>query len=434
MELPKFRYVEDVIKYLQKMKSDLRESNQVLNQQVKLLAKLARPTEFTIKALSTKTVLATLDQKAKTDRPLSAALETFKISSPGGSDKKKLQNLKRKIDPNAEKVIVPNLKKLKDQYSILADLHQKWQALESIETQMGMQFADSSQTEKARNEIAFIKQAIQQQMQTAFSFLNEVASAHVPKQFKQYVDALAAEVSEHVVHSDAHSFLYINVSPKGSITFTNYLMIQEAMNADGEVAKTLYITVQWVMGSADEDASVKVYLTHDFELPEQLQNSGSGIEVTNVQQAVKAIANLLDLENFSSSLGVIPLALQLKVDPSAIKRSDFSYRDYLDSVTVSDTGLVFKTRKNAGVNKESAIKMAAQLNQEIKEMLQSKKNAKMRAKIEKAGEQYVISFSLDSTAGGITLNLYDIEFMRDKFKLTDNQLRKIALIMQGKVK
>jgi len=426
MELPKFRYVEDIIKYLGKMKTDLRESAQVLNQQVKLLAKLQRPTDFTKKALSAKSVLAALDSKVK----VQSALEVFKITPD--ANKKSLSRLKRKIDPQAEKVIVPNLKKLKAQYQILDDLHQKWQALESIETQMGMQFADSSQTEKARNEIQFIKNAIKAQMQEAFAFLNSVANAHVPKQFQQYVDALATEVSEHVIHSDNHSFLYINISPKGSIVFTNYLMLQNAMNADGEVANTLYVAVQWVMGSVDEDASVKVYLSHDYELPERLQTSGAGIEVSNVQQAVRAIANLLDLENFSSSLGVIPLALQLKVDPNVLKKDLFSYRDYIESVAVTDDAIRFKLRKNAGVNKESALKVAQQLHLELKELLQKQKGAKIRAKVTKEGPQYVVTFTIHGTQGGLQLNLYDIEFMRDKFGLTDQQLRKIAFILQGK--
>lgn len=416
-DIPKFRYLDEAIRMVDKMDEELNETQQIINQQQKVLSYLKRPKDEVKAALNKKSV--------------TAALEIFKITRDP-ADAKRMRTLRKTADPKLTKVVVPSVSKLKSQYKILEDLYSKFQTLESLETQIGMQFKDARDLQRAIRNIRLVKNKVQKQMKEVFSYLNDVANAHVPKAFQEYTEAIVNEIQEHVPYLKAEQFRYVTTSSEGSLVFTEYIVIIDAVNDEGETTPHLYISIQWVVGSDNEPSSVRVFLNHDFELPNELLTT-HGPEVGNVAEAVRAIANLLDMEDFSSSLGVIPLALQLKMDPKLLTKDLFSYREYIDKVgtDAENNALVFALRKNAGVDKDSARKIAHQLFVEIRGILKKAKNTKITSTIEQKNGQFFIIFKIKGKAVGNEMTTYDLEFMRDKFNLNDTQLRKIANIMKG---
>lgn len=417
-DLPKFRYVADVDKFVSEMADEVRDLGQLVRKQQKVLSFLKSPQAW---------VAASMKVQA-------ADFEEFIIAPPSAAEQRKRKNaLKKTIDKKLDRVVVPQISKLKNQYGLAQDLYQKYQTLESVEAQLDMQFADARDLERSKGGITKLKQEIQRQLSEVLAFLNEVAHAHVPKSFQDYVDAITKEVEAHVHFEDSKTFLYVNVSEGGSLVFTSYIMLINALNEDGEAAPALYIAIQWVQGNYEksgEEASVKIYLDHEFDLPAKLQKRSDGHDVDSVGDAVKTLADMLEVENFSSSLGVIPLTIQLKMDPSELTKDSFSYRDYIQKVGVDpDTHtLRFTFRKVAGVDQKSVGQMALKLYTEVKEVIRKSRGTKIRMKPGKEGGQYYIDFVVTTVGQGADLNSYDLEFLRERFNLNDTQVRKIGRI------
>lgn len=394
MNIPTFRYLEDAIKLIKQIQDETNELSVVNKSKIKM----------------------------------QATTEEFQVRGP----KKKFRPLTM-VTPEREKIAIPGgVKNLKQQYKVLEDLNDKYQTLDAISTQIQMQFHDNRDLKKAQGELERAKGKLEKEMRDIFTFLNNIAQAHVPTAFQTYVDAVNSELSEHVAFESSQQFLYINTSDEGSLVFTNYTILHNAANEDGELA-TLYIAIQWDMGVGTNDSSIKVYLDHDFELPARLAKSNAGTEVNNVQQAVRALSNLLEAENFSSSLGVIPLSLQLKIKPDMLKSDLFSYRDYISKIVMDDSAstMTFQLKKGAGVDQESARKVAQQLFLELKAITKKRQGAKLRTKIYRDQGVWNIQFSIQGIAQGMELDVYDLEFLRDRFSLNDAQLRRIAQIIKG---
>lgn len=405
IDVPKFRYLDDIKRYLDDLEKDVDESGKLIQQQQKLLSKVLH--------LDTSATLAAL---------------VFDVTpSDRKNQLKTLRQMRTKIDPELTKVIVPNMKKLQSQYALAEDLYAKHKAVESVETTLSLSFPNRQGPEYQATvtQIKKMKAKIAEQLKICLGFLNEVAAQHVPKQFVKYTTLIADLVNDHVIFKESQSFLYVSVDDDGNLVFTNYLMLQDVANDEGDVAPHLYVSVQWIL--ADEPV-ITVDLNHEYEVPNKL--IGSGEEVGSVGEAVKAISEMLELENFSSALGVVPLALQLKVDPTSLNPNMFAYRDFIDEVKVDEKTISFRLRKEAD-SPETVTEIAAQLYKELKALMKAK-GVRLTMRETKDGKTHVITFTIVKVAEGGEFNDYDMEFLRDKFGLTNQALRKIVnIINQG---
>lgn len=404
IEIPKFRYLDDIQRFLTKMAKEVEETGKLVLQQQKLLASTMR----------------------KVDTSCIQASMVFNVTPSDRKDQlKTIRKMKTKIDPGFTKVVIPNMKKLESQYNLAEDLYAKHKAVESVETTLSLSFPNRRGPEYDATvaQLNTMKAKIADQLKICLQFLNDVATQHVPKQFTQYTQLIADMVNEHVIFKESQSFLYVSVH-EGVLLFTNYLLLLDAINDEGEITPHLYISVQWMLGP---EPSVSVDLNHEYEVPNKL--IGSGEDVDSVGAAVKAINDMLDIESFSSALGVVPLALQLKVDPAALNPNMFVYRDFISKVIVDERTISFKLRKEAD-SPETVAVIAAQLYKELKGLLKSK-GVRLTMRQDKVAGVHVITFTIVKIAEGGEFNATDLEFLRDKFGLTNQALRKIAQIVNN---
>lgn len=400
IELPKFRYLDDVNRFLDNMAEEVNELDSLINVQQKQLAYLSKPKD-TVKAALIK-----------------AATFEFTIEPDAGAKK---SHLKRKIDPELTKIVVPNVKKLQTQYGLSEDLYEKHRLLESVETQISMQFPDrrGEAYEAAISSIRKLKAKVAEQLKTVLGFLNEVAAEHVPRTFKRYMEAIVTEVQEHVTFESNQVFLYVSATPEGELVFTYYLMLQNAMNDEGQITPHLYISVQWIVGT-----SVHVQINHEYELPNALMKD-PGSEVGSVGEAVKAISHLLDLEDFATSLGTVPLATQLKMDPSKITEGMFTYRSFIKKVSIDADKLVFTLLP--GITEDQIDEIKYPLYQEVRELFRRSRSAKLRMKV----SNKAIEFQIINVAERGEVQFSDAEFLKDRFGISDQQLRKVVQVLNN---
>lgn len=404
VNLPNLRYVDDYLRLLKEMDSDVDDIGQLLDKQAKLLT-------------------STLIVKAQ---PVKAAV-IFDVTPTRREDQnKEARKLRTRIDPSIENVQVPNLKKLQSHYALAEELYERHRSIESMEAQLEMQFP--TRRGEAYNETLQAMQRLRAKiaghLKTALDFLSTVADKHVPQQFVKYNAAVAALVEEHCIYKSANSFMYVSVDDEGYLLFTNYLMLTKVVNDEGDVAPHLYISIQWHLNT---EPSIRIDLNHEYELPNKL--IGSGEAIGSVGEAARALKDMLTLESFSSALGVVPLALQLKVSPEKLSSEMFSYRDVIDKVIVDTNSISFKLRKEVNTDAFED-EVAYRLWKELKALTKSR-DVKVTYERDTINGIRVLTFKIVTIAKGGSLNTTDIEFLRDRFGLSNGSLNKIARIING---
>lgn len=401
--IPKFRYLEDAVRYVGSIDKELDEYGQLISKQHALLAYLYKPKSWVTESLNRVTAALTIS------------------SSVEGSDDYTA------FDSKLDK-IVPSIRQLQKQYGLVEDMYRKYRSLESIEIQINMAFADGRDLQKALGEIYRVKNKVVEQMRKILTYLNDVAKAHVPSNFQNYMEVIRGEVEEHVLFKDSSLFLYVNVTDTGNLAFTYYLMLEDVVNQEGEVSPHLYIAVQLVLDiNGREEPCVNVYLDYDFELPNQLLNDGMGMSVDSAQSAIQALSTMLETESFKSSLGVLPLTVNKN---SEFLASDlFNYRDYINKVAVDGSTMIFILKK-LEASKDVVKTIAYKLSQEVKELIRRSKNTRLAMDIEKVEDTYSIVFRIIGNSEG-EFSTYDAEFLKYRFGLTDTQLRRVVNILNA---
>src|ERR1700682_1814434 len=265
LELPKFRYVDDVSRFLTSLATEIRSTAKLATVYQKELAYLKRPKDWVQAGL----VQAASVQQIKGGRGV--------------------------LEPKLMKVVVPNVHKLQQQYALSEELYQKYRTLESVETQIALQFPDRGGSAYTRMSecLKDLKLSAASTLKGILSFLNEVAEQHVPQMFLKFTKTVWQEVQKQVTCEHAKSFLYVSTNAESQLVFTNYLMLINAVNDNQGVIPHLYIAIQWVVGS-----TVTVQINPEYELPFNLFKSGT--PVTSVSNAVRTISDILATEDFST--------------------------------------------------------------------------------------------------------------------------------------
>lgn len=400
--IPNFRYMSDAEKFIKEMSKEVDESRQLLKKQQQMIGA----------SLSALRVVAT------------GPIEFFDLSPSSSKDQRKTINrMKHRIDPELTKIVVPNMKKLQSQYGMAEDFYEKLKSLEQAETQVQMSFSTRKGPEydALMRQFSVLKEKVQAALRDCLQFLADVAAKHVPDTFQKYVDMVAELVNEHVIFRESQVFMYVSVDPQGDLVFTAYIMLQDVANDEGQVAPHLYVSIQWVLA---KEPTVSIDLNHEYEVPNKLL--GQGEIVGSVGEAVKAISTLLDMENYSSALGVVPLAIQMNVDPTTLHVSQFKYADVISRMEVGERSISFTLRKEVKSN-EAITEISAQIYKELKAQMKPK-GVRLTMKVEST-KPPTITFNIVKVADAGEFNEYDFEYLRDRFGLNQTQLRKISNII-----
>ncbi len=241
LEVPPFRYVNDVQRYLDQLRHRLADLTSVVKVQQEQLAKLKVPT------------------------PVRASLAEI------------------------NKKVAPGIRKLEKQYGLIQDLHELYRALDSVDSQFHLQFDERQGQiyEGVESSLKGLKADIEAQMRLVFDFLREVADKHVPSKFRTFMNSVSSAIEHQVPEARIKkTFLYASTCPKGSLVFTFYLYLVGESEEDH-----IYVSVQWVVGQL-----TYVQVNHEFATPDELYEAGPGTEADTANEAVKMALQLLNGE------------------------------------------------------------------------------------------------------------------------------------------
>jgi hypothetical protein len=394
----KFRSIEEIRKKIKEMMDQQRLDTQLVDKTEKALAKTAKASSLT-------------------------AGQTFKILDISGDGKPTKRRKTLNVDFPVVKV--PNMKELTHSYQLAERLSEQYKYVLSLENEVRLNFSNVKRhnaVEDTVGSIQKLKAALEKDLKRLFASLNEVAHGHAPKEYLKFVQALATEIEEnrHIECDGGKTMTYAAMGTdedgKPALVFAGYIILTNAVSDDGKIAPSLYIIIKWTVGG-----DVEIFVEHEFVAPSLLHG---GTTVENLREATKAVSDQLSLEGFSSQIGNLPVSMQIRQPQSGLSPDLFTSAEFIDSVTAESDELIFTIKKN-GIPKINDI--AAALFMEVKAMLKKKRSTKVRMR--PSGNKVVFTFTGLDSSGGI--HPYDLDFLSDKYKLSDSQLRKIANIING---
>lgn len=363
----------------------------------------------------------------KTTRALAKVVKaatTFKVMDISG-DAPATKRRKKTLNVDFPVVKVPNIKELTHSYQLAERLSEQYKYVMNLENEIKINFSNvnrHSAIEDALGSVQKLKSALEKDLKRLFASLNQVAHGHAPKEYLNFVQELATEIQDnkHIECDSGKTMTYAAIAKdddgKQVLVFAGYIMLVNAVSDEGKIAPTLYIVIKWTVGG-----DVEIFVDHEFIAPSLLHG---GIVVENIREAAKAVSDQLSLEGFSSQIGNLPVSMQIRQPASGLSPNLFSAAPYIDSITVDQDKLVFKVKSSA-TKVIDEIKL--QLFMEVKAMLRAKRSTKVRMQVQ--GQNIVFTFSGLDHSGGV--HPHDIEFLKDKYKLNDNQLRKISNVING---
>jgi hypothetical protein len=377
----KFRSLKEVERYLEKMRQQIRDDMQLAEEQTKKLQAMSR-------------------------RALKAT--EFKILDISGGPGYKVK--KKTIGVNFPVVKVPNKEVLTKNYTLAEKLTEQFKELEAQENTVKMTFRGNPAADRLLGEFAKLKSDLEKQMRTLFQELSNVAKGHAPKEYKDFVQELANELNEnqYIECDEITNFTYVSVDKEGNLVFAGYIVMNNAISDEGEEIPHLYVTLKWTVGG-----NVEVFVEHDFVQPGLLTG---GVTIGSVQEAAKAITRQLAMEGFSSQIGNLPVSMQVRMPEN---KEAFTAAPFVNSISSEGDKLIFSL-KPEGVKNLEQIK--GQLFLEVKGMLKKKRSTGIRMRV--IDNDVIFTFTNLDQSGGVTP--HDLEFLEDKYRLTQQQLRKIA--------
>ena len=386
-----FRSLEEVKKYLAEQLQQFRDDKQMVDKSMHQLARIS----------------------------VKAALPGVKImdfSGDGGVKK----GTKRTLNVNFPVVKVPDAEQLQKSYKMAERMSEQYKALLLNENNLKMNFknATNKNFEAMMGSFTKLKTDMEETMRKLFSMLHEVAQKHAPKEYLTFVETIAKELesNDHVECESLDTLTYVALDKEGKLIFAGYIILKNAVSDEGRIAPHIYITIKWTVGG-----DVEIFVEHEFIAPTLLD---SGIVVSNLHQAGKAITHQLTLEGFSSQIGSLPVALQMKEPVGGLRREAFSAAPYIQGIHAEKHELCFVLKD---VNKTQRDEIKSQLFQEVRALLNKKRGTKIRMRDE--GPNVIFTFADIDHSDGITPN--DLEFLADRYHLTDTQLRKIVNNING---
>jgi hypothetical protein len=394
----KFRSIEEIRKRIKEMMDQQRLDTQLVDKTEKALAKTAKASSLT-------------------------AGQTFKILDISGDGKPTKRRKTLNVDFPVVKV--PNIKELTHSYQLAERLSEQYKYVLNLENEVRLNFSNVKRhnaVEDTVGSIQKLKAALEKDLKRLFASLNEVAHGHAPQEYLKFVQALATEIEEnrHIECDGGKTMTYAAMGSdedgKPALVFAGYIILTNAVSDDGKIAPSLYITIKWTVGG-----DVEIFVDHEFVAPSLLRG---GTTVENLREATKAVSDQLSLEGFSSQIGNLPVSMQIRHPESGLSPDLFTSSEFIDSVTAEQDELIFTIKKN-GIPKLTDL--AAALFMEVKAMLKKKRSTKVRMR--SSGDKVVFTFTGLDSSGGI--HPYDLDFLADRYKLGDAQLRKIANIING---
>jgi len=323
------------------------------------------------------------------------------------------------ISDKSETVEIPNRKSLEKNLSVVRELWETREALDAMEAKIRTAFSSMEQgsPDRALREVALLKKQIDKSLSDAFVFIGTLARDHMPQQLETFVEQIKRVLEKSVAYEDSTVYSYVH-TVNGDLVFSQYVQLKHVTDEDGQLFQNMYVVLSY-RASVTTEAGLYITVLSDFVPPSARLLTR---KVDSVKKAVQSLNMLFSLDNFTNSIGSIPLNLMLK--ERNITKELFEYQQYVKSIEVQEEQIVF-TLKPEIQDRDLAHKISTQVFHELKAVVSSK-NARLRMTVKKGKVCYYLLFFFVNPSNLPLVMRDDLNFLQDRFRLNDQAMDRIV--------
>lgn len=327
----------------------------------------------------------------------------------------KIKNSPAVDQSNSDHIKIASMDKLRKNYKVLRELFSTKTELDAMELKLRTAFGDKS-PQKAIDEISKLKKDVSEGITNAFSFLSDLAKAHLPSVLDNFSKGLSSALAKSLLYKDGRTFTYA-FEDNGDLCFTVYHNLTEVEDDRGRIFPELFLTATYRSGNSPQ---MYVGIQHHFTPP---SSDLMMKKVKSLKDALVSYNHLMELDEISNTLGNLPVEVLLK--PGSVVRNMFSYKEHVKSIETNEHEIVFHLRTSA---LQELDKISAGIFRELNG-IQRSKNAKLRMSIRKAKTGPTISFRFVMPVNAPPIDPSDLEFLKDRFHIDDATLLKVVRVI-----
>lgn len=230
---------------------------------------------------------------------VSAALNITELTGPG---RRASGNSGKVAKGEPIKFIKPNMKKLRDAFDIIDELHDKIESMDNIIARLQLDFKGERGIAAVINESKAIRTRLQKKSASAYSFLTSLANKHEPAFF---ADAIKYSVDGVVGLFGKYFEKYaqtVYMTPqehngKSFVVISHYVELKDFVADDNFVHPNFYIVYSCVVDLDNQKVTYFVTTLKNFVPPGRYNY---GMTFKNKTEAKNNTLILLESENFSS--------------------------------------------------------------------------------------------------------------------------------------
>lgn len=336
---------------------------------------------------------------------------------PAGGELKTSPHIQQ--TPNAN-LKVADMERLRKNYSIIHDLWGTREALESMAISIRQAFASRGEdTDKAVAEIAKLKLKVDKGLEEAFIFVSGLAHQNLPAKFETFNKALGLVLEKSIIFDDSKQYTYLH-EVDGDLVFSTYTQLISVMDDDGTYYPELYVVSSYRIGM--EQGTFIAILTKFAPPSERLLMK----KVTTIKETLRALNMLLSMDNFTTSVGSLPIALLLK--EGTVKRDLFLYQNLIKSIQVAENKVVLVLKPEVTDDKE-AHSIINQINLDFKQATKktgTKLSMAVKKPMKSTEKCFVLTFFFNPPNDVLWATPEDLQFIKERFQLSDLTLRTVV--------
>jgi hypothetical protein len=326
------------------------------------------------------------------------------------------------------RISIPNMKKLHDNFSIVTDLTDKLDMMDTLDVQVQHLFRG----ERGNKLPAMIKQlrkGYETKLTQALQFLKTVAKKHEPKAFAKTVEAAMNFFQSGLKNkfSAAEEHVFVNTArmtqPDGQehtvFVFTHYVQFTNLHNDHTDYTYPTYVVV--FTARVNEKGQMQMYVNtlHKFRPPGTFK---VGHEFRNLRDAEKKLRHLFEIDDFVDLLDRQPVP----VTKDELRLGNFVSKGFIKDVKIDVEDHSLQVLFNSKVTGKNFADVVSQTLLDLRGALSLRTTTTLRYK--PAPDRRSIDIILPIPSGADPkkfLTRDKVEHMKDTFGMDDQDIRNL---------
>ena len=329
-----------------------------------------------------------------------------------------------KISGKPDHVDIPDVEELRRNYDVIREM---WEIRESLAAMPSkLRVSLGNRAEAAETKVAGLKKQVDRALEDALKFLQGLALSNRPSRLEDFADHLRNILEKSVTYTDSTTYDYV-FEEQSSICFSHYIQLKQLTDLDGDYYPEMFVILTYRTGV---NPGLFLTVSPKYAPPSRrLLNN----EVKDTKSMIRRLNMLFALDGFANSIGSIPTNILL--GEQGLTKDLFASQHYIKSLRVDEDVLEF-TLKPTVQDKSEVDRISTDIFQEFqsiisKRRIPGKPETRVRMSIRKAKICFVISLTFANPSGTPFAVSSDLEFLKDRFRLTDAALESIVDTING---